>query len=129
MGLLLLANLDPVDRFWSQLPRHISSSVIGLKVYVDDFMLVFSFDISKVTEDQIKTRVAGAYKRLEAEIKRAGGNFAVGKGKVAATRHEVAISISSHKYVKNTLLLVFLLGAKDLALLDLKHRFHTKIHP
>ena len=94
MGLLLLANLDPVDRFWKALPAHIQFSIVGLKVYVDDFMMVFSFDTNKVTGDQIVTRVRGAYTRLSRQIKRAGGNFAVGKGKVAATGHQLALSIA-----------------------------------
>ena len=64
MGLLLLANLDPVDRFWKEILSHIRFSIVGLKVYVDDFMLIFSFDRSKVIDDQIKTRVKGAYTRL-----------------------------------------------------------------
>ena len=31
MGLLLLANLDPVDCFWKQLPRYIKSFIMGSK--------------------------------------------------------------------------------------------------
>ena len=94
MGLLLLANLDPVDRFWKEVPAHIRFSIIGLKVYADDFMMVFSLDNNKVTSDQIVTRVKGAYTRLSSQIKRAGGNFAVGKCKVAATDHQIAVSIA-----------------------------------
>ena len=95
MGLSLLANLDPVDRFWKSLPSQIKFSITGLKVYVDDFMIVFSFDSNKVSHDQIVTRVKGAYTRLSSQIRNAGGNFAVGKGKVAATKHEIAISIAN----------------------------------
>ena len=39
MGLLLLAVIDPVDRFWKTIPRELAS----LKVYVDDFVLSFIF--------------------------------------------------------------------------------------
>ena len=39
MGLLLLAVIDPVDRFWKNIPRELAS----LKVYVDDFVLSFIF--------------------------------------------------------------------------------------
>ena len=95
MGLVLLVNLDPVDRFWKQLPRYIKSSIMGLKMYVDDFMIVFRFDTNKVTEDQIVTRANGAYIRLAEQIKRAGGNFAAGKRKVAATNHEIAPKIAN----------------------------------
>ena len=59
MGLLLLANLDPVEKFWSDLPQHIISSIVNCKVYVDDFIVVFSVNRSKVTDDQIQMRVMG----------------------------------------------------------------------
>jgi len=94
MGLLLLANLDPVDQFWKELPSHIKFSMVGLVVYVDDFMMVVSFDTNKVTRDQIVTRVKGAYTRLSKHVKRAGGKFAGGKGKVAATDHHLALSVA-----------------------------------
>ena len=41
MGLLLLANLDSVDRFWSSLPQQIKNSLVAFKVYVDDFIIAF----------------------------------------------------------------------------------------
>ena len=92
MGLFLLANLDPVDRFWKELPKQILSSIVDFKVYVDDFMIIFSFDRNKVIDGQINMRIRGAYTRLATKIKEAGGNFVVGKGKVAATDHAVATS-------------------------------------
>ena len=94
MGLFLLVNLDPVDRFWKQLPRYIKSSIMGLKIFVDDFMVVFRFDTNKSTEDQIVTRVNGAYIRLAEQIKRAGGKVAAGKCNVAATDHKIAIKLA-----------------------------------
>ena len=57
-------------------------------------MMVLSFDTNEVSEHQIVTRVKGAYTRLSSQIRRAGGNFAVGKGKVAATNHEIAKKIA-----------------------------------
>ena len=65
-----------------------------MKVYVDDFMMIFSFDTNKTTKDQIVTRVKGAYVRLSEQIRKAGGNFAAGKGKAVATNHDIATLVA-----------------------------------
>ena len=76
------------------LPPHTHSSIGLFKVYVDDFILVLSFDRSKGTDDQIVMRVKGAYTRLAEKIRESEGNFAVGKGKVAATDNAIANRIA-----------------------------------
>ena len=90
MGLLLLASLDPIERFWSKLPQHMKESIALFKVYVDDYIILLSFDSNKLDRNQIVTRAKGIYTRLAHEIKQAGGNFAVGKGRIACTDHTIA---------------------------------------
>ena len=75
MGLLLLANLDPIDDFWDKLPKHIYQSISNIKVYVDDFIIVFKFDTNDATNDQIRIRVKGACTRLTESVRRSGGDF------------------------------------------------------
>jgi len=79
MGLLLLANLDPIERFWDKLPQHMKDSIAVFKVYVDDYIILLSFDSNKLDRNQIVTRAKGIYTRLADEIKRAGGNLPSGR--------------------------------------------------
>ena len=82
MGLLLLANLNPVDDFWRNLPSRIKCNISNFKVYVDHFIIACRFDTNKLSHDEIQTMVTGTYIRLSQAITANGANFAVGKGRV-----------------------------------------------
>lgn len=99
MGLLLLANLDPIDIFWKEFPDFIREYLVNFQVHVDDFIMIFSFDTSNVIKDQIRIRVEGTYIRLAHKIKHAGGNFAIATGKVAATDRKIAQMITWYQNV------------------------------
>ena len=79
MGLLLLANLKPVDDFWASLPPRIRDNIVVFRVYVDDFIVAFKLDSNKLSVDEMQTIVAGAYIRLSSAITKTGANFALGK--------------------------------------------------
>lgn len=93
MGLLLLANLDPINDFWDKLPKHIYQSISNFKVNVDGFIIVFKFDTNDVTNDQIRTRVKGAHTRLAESVRRSGGTFAAGRSRITATDNKIATDI------------------------------------
>ena len=82
MVLLLLANLDPVEKFWQALPLHMRESIAVFKVYVDDFVLLLSFDGSKLTDDQIVMRTKGIYIRLADEIRKGGATLPLAKAEL-----------------------------------------------
>ena len=84
MGLLLLNVINPIDSFWAKLPKQIST----LWVYVDDIIMLFTFDKAEHTYDLITMRVAHAYRRLNDSLKRDGASCAVGKSNVVSNdRH------------------------------------------
>ena len=95
MSLLLLANLSPVDDLWQNLPSRIKMNVSSFKVYVDDFIIAFRFDTNKLSRDEVQAIVTGAYIRLSQAITASGANFAVGKGRVVATEHDIATRIAN----------------------------------
>ena len=95
MGLLLLANLKPVDDFWANLPPRIRDNIVVFRVYVDDFIIAFRLDSNKLSVDEMQTIVAVAYIRLSSAITKTGANFALGKGRVTATDIELANKIKA----------------------------------
>ena len=90
MSLLLVAVLDPVDKFWKSSPLN----MISLKVYVDDFALSFRFNRNIHTIDLMRMRVANSYRMIEAAILGQGANFAKGKGKIITSDSKVGEAIA-----------------------------------
>ena len=80
MGLLLLSVLDPMDRFYKVIPRCLNM----MKVYVDDFIMNFRFNKLVDTRDQMRMRVAAAFRKLNGFLERNGAKLAQGKSRISS---------------------------------------------
>ena len=101
MGLLLLATMDPMERFMTSIPKHLNLAM----VYVDDFNLTFAFDGGRRrwSAEYMAFQVDITYRRLQSELEEAGLFISIDKNKIVSNDDEVLDKIEKKMtYAKPT---------------------------